>query len=72
METLEDVTHFLAICPKYNEIHFKYFGKYLLLFDELIEILNGKYTWKKLAKYIFELLLLRSKFIQCDATSILT
>lgn len=62
---MEDVVHFLAVCPIFKEIRRVHFQRDVLPQSEAQEYLNGK-NWIKLAEFIIEAYKYRKKIISGD------
>ena len=48
---VEDVHHFLAVCPVLGEFRARFLGAGVLLQDEVVSILNNRERWEQLANY---------------------
>lgn len=59
----ENTLHFIGICPVYKNYRKNYFGKQFLGLSEVINILNGKYSFKKVYNFIESSLKLRNLIV---------
>ena len=60
--SVENIIHFLGSCLKLRNIRYKYFNKYELGENEILELMNGQ-QWNLLYKFYKEAYLYRSKVI---------
>ncbi len=57
----ETVVHFLAECSFFSSIRNQVFKKGILFQNEVIALLNGEYTWKKLIGFMNKMIKARNK-----------
>jgi len=57
----ETIAHFVAECSFFSNIRKKVFKKGILFQTELIALLNGEYTWKKLISFMNKMIKVRDK-----------
>ena len=62
LDEVENTAHLIGKCPIYSDMRFLYFGKRLLTYDEVINILNGR-NYMQLYKYLMNCLNYRKLII---------